>query len=306
VKTVGVVIPTYNAESSLLKLIPLLRSSTLNPRILVIDSTSNDKTVNVAERLGAQIEIISRNEFNHGATREKSRKLINTDIVVMMTQDAYPNDKNMIEHLIKPLIHGEASISYARQIPQEGADIFESFPRNFNYPPKSHIRDISNVKEYGVFTFFCSNSCAAYINKALDEIGGYQPTLVWEDQFAVAKLLSKGHKIAYVAEAVVKHSHQYSLRQEFGRYFDTGYILAENSWFTDIVGSAEGRGKDYLVTLLKLLSKQHPYLIPYAIFNTFVKWVGYKVGYNSLRVPLWLKSLLSGQKHYWSSIYYRG
>lgn len=305
-KTVGVVIPTYNAESHLLKLIPSLRSSTLNPRILIVDSTSIDNTINVAERLGVEIEIISRNEFNHGATREKARKLIGTDVVVMMTQDAYPVNKNMLEHLVKPLIYGEASVSYARQIPQAGADIFESFPRTFNYPQKSHIRDISNLKEYGVYTFFCSNSCAAYINKALDEIGGYQPTLIWEDQFAVARLLSKGHRIAYVAEAMVKHSHRYSFRQEFGRYFDTGYVLAENSWFTEIAGAAEGRGKDYLITLLKLLSKQHPHLIPYAIFNTTVKWTGYKVGYNSLHSPLWLKTLLSGQKQYWKSIYYRG
>ena len=72
----------------------------------------------------------------------------------MMTQDAYPVNNAMLERLVRPLLQGEASVSYARQIPHEGADIFEAFPRVFNYPPVSHSRDIGDLKKYGVFTFF--------------------------------------------------------------------------------------------------------------------------------------------------------
>ena len=41
---------------------------------------------------------------------------------------------------------------------------------------------------------------------SLNEIGGFDPVLTSEDYFAVAKLLLKGYKIAYVAESVVVHS----------------------------------------------------------------------------------------------------
>jgi rhamnosyltransferase len=304
-KTVCVVILTCQAELHLQKIIPLLISSSLKPSILIVDSSSTDNTLKVADRFGVSTLLISRNEFNHGATREKARKHLNSDIVVMMTQDAYPVNNTMLEHLVRPLLQGEASASYARQIPHEGADIFEAFPRFFNYPPISHSRDIGDLKKYGVFTFFCSDSCAAYLNSALDEIGGITPILTHEDYFAVARLLQKGHRIAYVADAVVSHSHRYSLLQEFKRYFDAGYVRAENPWVKEIAGNAESRGKELFIAFLKEVAKKRPLLIPYVFLNTFVKLLGFRVGYYSLNAPLWFKKMLSSQEYYWISSYYR-
>lgn len=300
-KSVGVVIPTYMAEHHLAKVLPFLNDSPVKPQLLVVDSSSSDHTLNVAEKFGAETMVISRKDFNHGSTREKARKILNTDIVVMMTQDAYPIDGGMLEHLVRPLLTGEASVSYARQIPRDEADIFEAFPRLFNYPPVSHIRDIGDVEKYGVYTFFCSDSCAAYLNAALDEIGGFTSILTNEDYFAVAKLLQKGHKIAYVADAIVVHSHSYTLWQEFQRYFDTGYVRAENPWVTEIVGNAESRGSEFFRSLLKALAKDRPLLIPYAFLNTLVKWLGFRVGHHSVNAPLWWKKMLSNQDYYWVS-----
>ena len=299
--SIGVVIPTHRAEVHLSRLLPILAASSLQPRILVIDSSSDDNTLLVAQEYGAETLVIPRNEFNHGSTRELGRKYLNTDIVVMMTQDAYPVGEEMLEHLVLPLLSGEASVSYGRQIPHAGADIFEAFPRAFNYPAVSHIRSIADVENYGVFTFFCSDSCADYVNTALDETGGFSPILTNEDYFAVAKLLQHGYRIAYVAEAVVEHSHGYTLRQEFQRYFDTGYVRAVNPWVTAVVGSAEGRGRAFLRVFLQELAVNKPLLIPYALLNTLVKWLGYRVGFCSLNAPVRLKKMLSGQKHYWTS-----
>jgi rhamnosyltransferase len=304
-KTVCVVILTFQAELHLPKIIPLLISSPLKSSVLIVDSSSTDNTLKIAGSFGVNTLRISRNEFNHGATREKARKHIGSDIVVMMTQDAYPLNNTMLEHLVRPLLQGEASVSYARQIPHEGADIFEGFPRFFNYPSVSHSRDIGDLKKYGVFTFFCSNSCAAYLNSALDEIGGITSILTHEDYFAVARLLQKGHRIAYVADAVVRHSHKYSLLQEFKRYFDAGYVRAENPWVTEIAGNAESRGKEFFIAFLKEVARKRPLLIPYAFLNTFVKLFGFRVGYYSLNAPLWFKKMFSSQKNYWISIYYK-
>jgi len=221
-----------------------------------------------------------------------------------MTQDAIPADNYLIEKLVEPIIKGKASFSYARQIPRKGADIFESFPRWFNYPDESNFRVIEDVGKYGVYTFFCSDSCSAYLNSALDEIGGFRPTVTSEDYFAAARLLQNGHRVAYVADAVVFHSHSYTLSDEFKRYFDTGYVRAENPWVQNIVGHAEGRGKDYFKELIIRLSTTKPWLIPYAVLNTFVKLVGYRTGYSSLHAPTWWKKLLSSQRYYWNSKYY--
>ena len=303
--SIGVAILTFQARDHLNRVLPFLLESSLEPRVLVVDSSSTDGTVEEALRLGAETLVIQQRDFNHGATRELARRHLGTDIVVFMTQDAYPIDATMLDKLTRPLTTESAAVSYARQVPHTGAGIFEAFPRHFNYPSISQTRSIADVKRYGAYTFFCSNSCAAYANAALDAVGGFQPTLIWEDQLTVARLLIHGYTIAYVAEAVVQHSHRYTLSAEFMRYFDTGYVLARNRWFLALVGAMEGRGKEFLSTLLRQLTSTKPVLIPYAVVNTFVKWGGFRVGYHSLNAPTWLKTSLSGQKYYWTSSHYR-
>jgi hypothetical protein len=195
-------------------------------------------------------------------------------------------------------------VSYARQLPKKGSGLFESFPREYNYGPDSQIRSINDINKYGVYTFFSSDSCSAYINLDLDLVGGIKPAIMSEDYFNAAKLLSAGKKIAYVSEAEVFHSHKYSLIQEFQRMFDTGYSRAERPWVQELTESANKRGLEYTIALFKKILFQNPLLIPYALIQTIVKYIGFKVGLNSIQFPTWLKKILSSQKYYWSSKYY--
>jgi rhamnosyltransferase len=298
--SIGVIVITHTAERHLRKCLPPFLNSPLKPRVLVVNSSSNDGTVDLAKQLGAETLVIPRAEFNHGSTRERARKHLGTDIVVMITPDAYAKDCFVLEKLVSPLLKEEASVCYARQIPHEGANFFESFSRKFNYPENGHIRGIENVETFGIYTYFCSNSCAAYNQKALDDIGGFKHVLLGEDTVAVASLLNKGHKIAYVADAIVRHSHGYTLAQEFRRNFDTG--LARKGFRNLLAkgGSDSKRGKAYVEEMLKTLLKSKPQLIPYAFIQSGIKWLGYKIGSMSENAPLWFKKRLTSQDFYWS------
>lgn len=297
--TIGIVIPTLNAERHLARCLTPLVSSPLKPKILVIDSSSTDRTATIAKEFEVEVLIIPRKEFNHGLTREKARKHLGTDIVVMLTEDAYAESEQLIAFLTQPILEGKAAVAYGRQVPHQGAGFFESFPRQFNYPSTSHIRSLKNIDQYGVYTFFCSDSCAAYSNAALDAIGGFPKVLIGEDTVVAAKLLRQGHSIAYVAEAIVHHSHSYTLIQEFRRYFDTG--LARKDYATLLAGASTDtkRGASFFKEMLITLCKEAPWLIPYALLQTTCKWLGYKIGQHSIHAPLWIKKSLSGQKYFW-------
>ena len=112
---------------------------------------SSDRTVGTKEY---KCKIATENNFNHGLTREKARKILNTDIVVFITQDAYIESQESINRLVKPIKEGKASITYGRQIPRKNSSIFEYFPVNFNYPELSNTRSIENLSKDGVYTFF--------------------------------------------------------------------------------------------------------------------------------------------------------
>src|SRR6185436_1131148 len=146
--SVGVVVPTYKGRQHLSRCLGPFLESPLRPRILVVDSSSGDGTVEEAERLGAETLVVPRHEFNHGATRELARRQLATDIVVMVTQDAYAKDDETLRRLVSPLI--------ARDAPVAGT--FETFLRAFNYPPHSNIRALADAPTYGAGLFFCSNA----------------------------------------------------------------------------------------------------------------------------------------------------
>lgn len=303
--SIGIVIPTYQAEKHLSLCLQPWIDCQLKPRILVVDSSSTDNTVEIARKMGVETIVIAQNEFNHGLTREYARHYLNTDIVVMVTQDAYAENDLVLEKLIAPIIAKQAAVSYARQIPHKGANFFESFSREFNYPLDSQLRGLEDIEKYGVYTFFCSDSCAAYDNRLLNQVGGFSSVLFGEDTLVVSKLLQAGHRIAYTPEAVVSHSHSYSLSQEFRRNFDIGFSRQEYRHLLAVAGKDSGRGLLYTKTLLSRIVHTKPSLLPYAVMQTLCKWLGYKIGSKSLLAPLWFKKCLSSQKFYWISKAYK-
>jgi len=302
---VGVAMLTRDARQHLSRSLPPLLASPLAPRVLVVDSSSSDGTAELARELGAETLVIALTAFNHGLTRELARQQLGTDVVVMMTPDAYPTDEHALGRLVEPILAEKASLAYGRQVPHPGANAFEAFSRSFNYPARSHVRGIEDGARYGAYLFFASNAFAAYRSRALDEVGGFPATLSHEDAIVAASLLRRGHRIAYVAEAVVEHSHRYGLRQEFERHFDAGYAREEYRETLALGGTHGDLGKRYARELLRMLARSKPWLLPYALAHLGAKWLGFKLGRKSLGAPVWLNRAASTQAGYWSSQPYR-
>lgn len=285
---IGIAVLTLNAKNDLPFLLPPL----LRYRVLVVDSSSTDGTPEIAQEMGAEVLSIPRSSFNHGLTRELARKTLGTPIVAMLTQDAYA-EEGSLPKLVAPLLEGKASLAYGRQIPKTD-NPFEATLRLFNYPAESHVRNLHS-KEFGPYRFFFSNSFAAYLNAALDEIGGFPPVLMGEDAVVCARLLHRGHSVAYVAESRVSHSHHHTLRQEFHRYFDIGYVRKEHC---DLFNAAEDqkRGVEFAQEFLSALPLRS---FPRGVAHLAAKYVGYQLGQRAHAWPVGLKKWCSGQKFYW-------
>ncbi|WEV64330.1 glycosyltransferase family 2 protein [Bifidobacterium sp. ESL0732] len=225
--SVGVAIPTLNAEQSIGALIESLKRQTVKPdEILVIDSASNDQTVSEARSHGASVTVINRAAFNHGLTRHQAVLKLPYDYVLFLTQDAMPANDQYIEKLIKPLIQNEhIAISSGRQIPKPDARRFEQLVREFNYPPASFVRDRSDLSRLGIKTYFASDVCSAYPRKIYMKLGGFDECNTNEDMLMAAKCINAGYSIAYAADAKVIHSHNLSIRAQFKRNKEIGHFL---------------------------------------------------------------------------------
>ena len=67
---ISVIIPTLNAGTSIGKLLSSLGAQDIGtPEITVIDSSSDDDTVDIAKGFGVKTIVIPKSDFNHGKTR---------------------------------------------------------------------------------------------------------------------------------------------------------------------------------------------------------------------------------------------
>lgn len=289
---VSILIPTYNAGSALGELLEVLKRQRLPLfEIIVVDSSSTDNTLAIAKSYGVQAHVIPKREFDHGGTRTLMGTLAKGDVLIYLTQDALPvQDTSLATLVSRVLVDERAGAAFGRQIPHSNATPFARHLRYFNYPPQSHVRTLQDRERYGMKAVFCSNSFAVYRRKALESVGWFKGGLLMgEDMHACAKMLNQGYHIAYVADATVYHSHNYSLRQEFKRYFDLGVFLKKEQWILEEFGKPEGEGLRFIRSELSfLMQNEFPHYVPMSLLRTAAKGVGYRLGHLYRYLPGWV------------------
>lgn len=276
---VTIIIPTLNGAEEIPVLFEQISLQTVKAKeVIIIDSQSRDKTIQVAKDYGAQVITIGREEFDHGGTRNLAATKATGDIVIFMTQDAVPANEDTIGNLIKPLEEPAIIVSYARQLPKAGAKITDKFLRQYNYPAQSKVKSKADIPALGIGTFQNSNVCAAYRRAEFEKLGGFpQPTVSNEDMLFAAKAILAGYKVAYTAEAMVFHSHNYNCCQLFKRYFDIGSSL-DNAPFIKQAGKAEAKGLDFICKQLKYVYAESGLVsVPAVFIEALCKYAGYKL-----------------------------
>lgn len=228
-KYCSVVIPTKNGGSLFARALEGLQQQRIwcNVELIIIDSGSTDGTLEAARDAGAKVIEIPPEDFNHGATRDYGISLAGSEIVVLMVQDALPNDSNLLEFILQPFNDPEVVGVYARQIPQPDADLLTK--RNLNNwltgRVESETRRIKSPNWYEALPpiekyFFCNfdNVCSA-IRKSVWQTHKFGQINFGEDIDWAERVLKSGFKIVYQPTAAVVHSHDRPVTYEYKRTY---------------------------------------------------------------------------------------
>ena len=296
-----VIIPSYNGAEYLRRQLPSLIGQQPAPlSIVVIDSSSRDESSHIARSAGCIVEVIPQCEFNHGGTRNRAVSLAppGTEILVFLTQDALPEDPAFLERLVAPIREGRAWASYARQMAYAGAQPGEVFARLFNYPSVAELRTSADVERLGLKAYFFSNVASAISVEAFRKVGGFPDDVIMnEDMVLCARVLNHGGTVAYCPDAVVRHSHNYTIMQQFRRYFDIGAFLAST---TIVSGRSLGHGKRFVFGQLAWCwNHQAKLAIPRCIIESATKFLGINLGQRHRFLPRWLKRRCSMHAFHW-------
>lgn len=302
---VACIVPTYNGRKELERLLDSLERQSANFDLFIVDSSSQDGTAELARARVPGVVSIPSSQFNHGGTRQM---MVGAnpgyDIYVFLTQDAYLEDSEAIEHLLAPFSDERVGAVCGRQLPHLDATPMAQHARLFNYSATSQVKTLEDVPVLGIKAAFMSNSFAAYRGEALLAVGGFPEHVIFaEDMYATAKMLLAGWKVAYSGEARCRHSHNYSLQEEFRRYFDMGVFHAREPWIRERFGGAGGEGLRFVKSELTYLGLSRFYLWPSAIFRNACKLVAYKLGQREKGMSQQLKKKLGMYKRYWDSPY---
>ncbi len=296
-----IIIPTLNAadiiDAQLSKFIHL--SSKV--AILIIDSSSDDDTLEVVKGYDYEHKVIKREAFNHATTRNIALEY-DADYYLFMTQDALPCDDTLIEDIMMPFSDADVMVSYARHIPYRGADKIERFARNINYPAVSKIKSKEDLETLGIKTFFSSNSCAMYRASYFKELGGFKEGVIMnEDMEYASRVIMADKKVSYTAEARVYHSHIFRGRDIFMRYFDIGVFFKTNDYISQHLAeyeAAESMGIRQAKDEVKYLLQKDKWLVPKSLWFSIIKYGAFKLGFHHDKLPKPIRKVFSLHKNW--------
>ena len=237
---VSVAIPALNGAATLGAVLDAVRAQEVDAdvEILVCDSGSTDGSRAIAERGGARILEIRREQFSHGATRNLLAEQATGSHIAFLTQDAVPATTGWLAELLRGFaVAPDVALTFGPYRAQPGAAArtrrelnswFQSFasdaqPRVDRLEPEE--RGIEPLQLLGARAFFTdANGCVA---KAAWQQVPFRPIPYAEDHQLALDMLSAGYAKVYMPQAAVVHSHDYRLVDQLRRSFDEWRALHE-------------------------------------------------------------------------------
>lgn len=302
---ISIVIPVKNGGEELQRLLAAIqRQETAEEvEIVVIDSGSTDGTPAVARAFGARVHAIAPGEFNHGATRNLGIELSGGETIVFTVDDAEPIGTSWLENLAAPLRDDPALAgTYSRQLPAEGAPAGQRYYLEFRYGPEPRRQQASEPAQLTSATTLFSNVSSAVRRSVLARHPFRRDLITAEDLEWCGRVLLAGYAVAYVPDSMVRHSHRFTLRSWFQRYFDQG-MAAELTLYRGGHASRRairGEGVSFVKGEISALWRQgDARTIPRTLRFELVRYAGFRLGTHYRLVPRALRPRLSNTPTYW-------
>lgn len=283
--TIDIICPVYNAENYVEKQYIQIKQQTFYKNIKNINyiiTESKDKTLSTVEGLQQEDEkikysVIKKQKFSHSLSREKVAKNSTADILVFITQDVKIEKTDWLEKLATPIYNGDVAACYSRQLCENST--IERYTRECNYPSRSIIKTKDDIEKLGLNTFFFSDASSAIKTDIFKKLNGYDgknfPTN--EDMYIAYKLITNGYKIKYCADSEVVHSHKFTLKQQYKRYYDTGKFFKQNEYLNKYKVNKSG-GKLAVYVLKRAWQEKNWKVLFNFIPNIMARFIGMKVG----------------------------
>ena len=207
---VSVVIRSYNEDEHIERLLLGIRAQRLRPHeVILVDSGSTDRTVEIARAYVDKVVAIDKAEFTFGRALNRGIAAASGEICVFPSAHVYPLYDTWLEQLVAPFQNERVVLSYGRQ----SGNHLNKFSEHRIFARWFPAESVCPQQSY-----FCNNANCA-IRRSAWEGQPYDENLTGLEDLAWAKAAhAAGGWIAYAADAEIVHVHDETWGQVHNRY----------------------------------------------------------------------------------------
>lgn len=155
-----VIIPAYRPGEEFEKLLERLSAQKYPINKILVMNTEKKFWKETWEQEYPLVEVrhLTKEEFDHGGTRRQAAELSDAEILVFMTQDAMPADRELIGALVGALAENPQQEPLMRvSFPKRTADFWKNIPVPFNYRTvlSENGKRCTDLRDQNIFLLQC-------------------------------------------------------------------------------------------------------------------------------------------------------
>ncbi|MEH6592733.1 MAG: glycosyltransferase [Halioglobus sp.] len=210
---VSIVIRTLNEEKHLDELLSCIGNQKLTDglglEVVIIDSGSTDRTLEIGQKHDCRITHIQKQDFTFGRSLNRGSAYAEGDVLVYLSGHCVPVDNDWLMRIVAPLVEQDVCYTYGRQVGRDSTKFSERQLFQKYFPDRARAPQAD---------LFCNNANAALLRSVWETYLFDEDILGLEDMELAKRLVADGKTIAYVVDAPVYHIHDESWTQTRRRY----------------------------------------------------------------------------------------
>jgi len=212
-KALDVVMRSHNDMPIVARTIEALRRQSMPFRLTVFDNASSDGTRAVLSDLAERVIHVPAGAYVPGRVLNEAMTLTESELVVFLNSDCVPQHPEWLESLVQGFKKDTTAAVFGRQIPRP--DCHPLFARD----TEATFGDGERQARWR----HCFSMASSAIRRSAWRAVPFDETLAYSEDIDWSwRARSRGFDIGYVSEAVVEHSHNYTLKQFYRRHFGEG------------------------------------------------------------------------------------
>ncbi len=206
----SIVIRAYNEEKHLGRLLTgIMRQNLAEKEIILVDSGSSDRTLEIAAQYPLKLVQINPQEFTFGRSLNRGIAAAQGEFIAIISAHCFPVYPDWLDQLIAPFTDPQVAVSYGKQRGGETNQYSEHQWFKQYFPDHSIARQAHP---------YCHNANAA-IRRSLWLEHPYNENITGLEDLAWGSwAFEQGYAIAYAAEAEIIHLHDENPAQAYNRY----------------------------------------------------------------------------------------